>query len=108
MSMSMRYKGKDFEFEVLQSLVVVKQNEYCPCCSDYIKYGLSIELRFWQGKNYQSYKITDISETRELFIIDKLLMFTNDVVNYRIGYKDVVSSLYKYFGDIEETTYDYE
>ena len=57
---------------------------------------------------YQSYKITDISETRELFIIDKLLMFTNDVVNYRIGYKDVVSSLYKYFGDIEETTYDYE
>lgn len=105
----MRYKGKNFEFEVLQSLVVINIPD-CSCCSDYKKYGLSIELRFWQGENYQSYKITEISETKELFIIDKLLLFTNAVVNKKIEYKDVVSALYKYFItlDIEETTYDYK
>lgn len=105
----MRYKGKDFEFEVLQSLVVVNIPD-CPCCSDYKKYGLSIELRFWQGKNHRSYKIREISETKELFIIDKLLLFMTDIINNEIKYKDVVSSLYKYFinVDIEETTYDYE
>ena len=105
----MKYKGKDFELELLQSQVTVDVPD-CPCCSDYKKYGLFIELRFWRDKNCSTYKIKEVSDTKELSIIDNLLQFTNAVVNNEIEYKDVISALYKYFVtlDIEEITYDYE